>query len=86
MKYIILLSLALVGCNNKPPMRIVEPMTIDHLYPTELSTIIHLKESNYQIGISSHPEALRKGEEWVLQAIMQKGQILYIKRVGERVK
>lgn len=67
-------------------IKVIEPETIDHLYPSEVSTILYLKESNYQIGISSPPERLRPGEEWILQAIMEKGKVLYVKKVGGRVE
>lgn len=81
MKYfLLLLAVCMAGCKQKPTA------LPDFQYPSEMNLILHLKESNYEIGIASHPSMLRPGEGWILKAYVDKGNILYMKDVKDRVQ
>lgn len=80
------IALYFCECKKEPKIIFDGVGHIEHLNPSELNMIIHLKESNYEIGVSSFPSPLRKGEEWIFKGILDGGRIIYVKDVKMRVE
>lgn len=85
-RLILVLCVAFVGCEKKPSLGFDRADHLEHFYLGEFNTILHLKESNYEIGISSPFLSLRRNESWILQACLDDGRILYVKDVKKRVQ